>query len=142
MDLCVFLTCINFIDSMSLCGLLVTLLALSGCGMFSTGAVYLCVVLRLCLKSVCLVLMNFLFLPDTPPLGVFTLYDLELSIKVIFLGVHFLTFGVNWMDTIYPVFSLVRFLALLFVVFCLLMLLRLHHFPVLLGVALLLQPEW
>ena len=60
--LCVYLVQINFIDSMSLCGLLVVLLGLLVYVVPSPGTVSFDVVLRLCLKSVCLILINFLFL--------------------------------------------------------------------------------
>ena len=60
--LCACLVHIKFIDSMSLCGLLVVLLGLSVCVVPSLCAVSIGIVSRLCLKSVYLILMNFLFL--------------------------------------------------------------------------------
>ena len=133
----VFLVWIEFIDSMSLFGFLLTFLGLSVCVLTSCDPMFILVVLRLCLKSVCLILMNF-FIPDILFPQVLTLNDHVYIISIMVLGTDFLTFGTNWMYTASPVCRLVRSNGTLVVMFCLLVLLMLHHFPVLLCVVLLL----
>ena len=95
----VFQAFIKFMDSMSLCGLLVTCLGLPVCVLLWFSVLTSHVVCECCLESMCLILINFLFLIDIPPLIVFTLYDRALTLSTIVPGIQFLTFGTNWMWT-------------------------------------------
>ena len=91
---------IKFIDSMSFWGFLMDLLGLTLSPLCGMSLISLGTVLRLYLESVCLNLMNFLFLTNTPPTLVFTLYVLLLMISIIVPCVHFLAPGTKWMGEV------------------------------------------
>ena len=105
--------CLNLVHWLNECGFLMDLLDLRLGPLCCVSLIGAGTVSRLCLKSLCLSFMNFLFLQYIPPALVHTLYVLLLITSITMVLAQFFTLGTSWMWTAPPVFNLGRSFELL-----------------------------